>query len=546
MKPLNLVLFLLIAIAVQSQAQGSSTNKYRILKENRVYQWEANLEVIAPVNENNPRQAYLWIPPGCKQLKGIIFCGHNHIEEGILEDPLFRQALNELDFGEIWVTPGITSNYGNYDLKLGAQETFIEIINKLSEVSGYDEIRHAPIVYLSHSSQASQPWNFGAYNPERTLAMISFHGDSPRSTYLCCNLQNPNWQDRDIDGIPGLICIGELEWNEFRIEDSFRFMKQYPNSLISLLCNAGRGHSDFSQDDLKYLIAFIKKSAKYRMPKSWDGQSLMPLKKLKRKEGWLADRWHKNSPPSDRTESYNAYNGNKDSAYWYFDEEMARWTESIYTRERGKKKQYLGLMQNGKFLKRGELLEFMTDGKNMDIHAKVVFTDSSHTHFSDNHSIEPIWIKRCAGPVEIVNDTTFRFSFYRPGTLHKRVTEIGLFAFSESDYFYGHGVCDISWRMPLTLTEGKPQEIKFPDIPDVKEGTRFLQLKATTDRKLPVQYYVQSGPAYVEGDILIFAGLPPKTKYPVRITVVAWQYGSMVEPKIQTAKTVKKTFYLYK
>ena len=114
---------------------------------------------------------------------------------------------------------------------------------------------------------------------------------------------------------------------------------------------------------------------------------------------------------------------------------------------------------------------------------------------------------------------------------------------------YGHTVCMISWRMPVRLTEGKPQEIKFPEIADVKAGTPFIELKATSDRKLPVQYYVRSGPAYVDdvnGDKLILTALPPKTKYPVKVTVVAWQYGSMTNPKIQTAEPVERVFYIQK
>lgn len=535
------LLFILIACVTQSAAQQSPTGNTALI--NRVYQWETDIDVVPGSDENNPRRAFLWIPPTCKQLKGLIVCGHNQIEEGILEDPLFRNAMTRLDFGELWITSDMDPS-GVFNVHTGAQEIFNEATGELADVSGYEEIKYVPIVYLSHSSQASQPWNFGAWNPERTLAMISFHGDSPRSTYLCCNRYNPNWEDRNIDGIPGLISIGEEEWNEFRIEDSFKFMKQYPGSVISLLCNAGRGHSDFSQDDLKYLVRFIEKAAQYRMPNEWDGKSVMPLKKLHRKDGWLADRWHKNALPSAATNFFDGYVGNKDSAYWYFDEEMARWTESIYTRQRNKKKQYLTMMQNGRILKPDEPLEFFTDGHNADIHARVVFTDSSYTHLSEKHTIEPIIIKRYAGPVHIVNDTTFRLSHYRIGPFHRGSTFIGMFAFAESDMFYGHAIRQISWKMPARLTEGKPQELKFQNIPDVQAEVPSIKLKATSTAKLPVQYYVRSGPAYIDGDTLVFTKLPPKAKYPVKVTVVAWQYGSMGDPKIQTAEPVEQIFYL--
>lgn len=543
MKKINITLLIAALFTIQVMAQQTPAGTVGLI--NRVYQWEADIHSIPGDDEYNPRRAFLWLPPSCNQLKGLIVCGHNQIEEGILEDPAFRNAMTRLNFGQLWVTPDMDPA-GVFNVQTGAQKVFDEAIDKLATLSGYDELRHVPVVYLSHSSQASQPWNFGVWNPEKTLAMISFHGDSPRSTYLCCNRFNPDWGQRNIDGIPGLICIGEEEWNEFRVEDSFKFMKQYPGSVISLLCNAGRGHSDFSQDDLNYLIRFIEKAAHYRMPANWDGKAAMPLKKLRREDGWLADRWHKNALPAAATNTYNGYTGNKDSAYWYFDEEMARWTESIYTRERGKKKQYLTLMQNGRILKPGQPLTFFTDGHTIDIHATPVFTDSAYTRLSDKHTIEPIIIKRYAGPVSIVNDTTFRLSHYRTGLFHKRATFVGMFAFAQSDMFYKHAVCQVSWQMPVKLTEGKAQEIKFPEIADVKPGTPLLRLKATSSAKLPVQYYVQSGPAYVEGDTLIFTQLPPRTKYPVKITVVAWQYGSMADPRVQTAKPVERSFYITK
>jgi len=38
--------------------------------------------------------------------------------------------------------------------------------------------------------------------------------------------------------------------------------------------------------------------------------------------------------------------------------------------------------------------------------------------------------------------------------------------------------------------------------------------------------------------------LPPRTRYPVKITVVAWQYGTATELKYQTAEAVEQTFYI--
>ena len=50
------------------------------------------------------------------------------------------------------------------------------------------------------------PWNFAAWNNQRTLCVISFHGDAPRTNLCGYGTANVEWgRTRNIDGIPGLI-----------------------------------------------------------------------------------------------------------------------------------------------------------------------------------------------------------------------------------------------------------------------------------------------------------------------------------------------------
>jgi hypothetical protein len=61
---------------------------------------------------------------------------------------------------------------------------------------------------------------------------------------------------------------------------------------------------------------------------------------------------------------------------------------------------------------------------------------------------------------------------------------------------------------------------------------------------MPVEFYVVAGPAVVEHGRLIFTPIPPRTKFPVKITVTAWQWGRANEPRVQTAKSVTQSFLL--
>lgn len=59
-----------------------------------------------------------------------------------------------------------------------------------------------------------------------------------------------------------------------------------------------------------------------------------------------------------------------------------------------------------------------------------------------------------------------------------------------------------------------------------------------------VYYYVKEGPAEIEGNRMVMTKIPPRTKFPVKVTVVAWQYG--IRGKYKTSETVERSFYIEK
>ena len=54
------------------------------------------------------------------------------------------------------------------------------------------------------------------------------------------------------------------------------------------------------------------------------------------------------------------------------------------------------------------------------------------------------------------------------------------------------------------------------------------------------------GPAEIEGDTLQFTAIPPRAKFPVKVTVGAYQFGRPAEPKIQSAEPVFQEFLIEK
>lgn len=513
------------------------------------WQWMTVLDSVISNENNDHPHAFLWIPPNCKSVRAVVVGQHNMIEEGILEHSIFRNQLSKLGIAEIWITPCLDITF-DFNKKVGKR--FDEMMQSLADISGYTELAKAPIIPIGHSALASYPWNFAAWNPERTLALISIHGDAPQTNLTGSGRPNPDWGNKNIDGVPALFVMGEYEWWENRIAPGFEYIKRHPASTISFLADAGHGHFDYSDELISYLAIFIKKAAAYRLLKLNKANNTFELKPLNPGTGWLMDRWHKDSLPNAKANPYQLYAGNRSEASWTFDEDMCKKTEQYYVNARAKQKLNIGIQQNGFFIKpAGGLadinLKFNPLADGISFSVKAFFTDSSRMKSTDVAGLTPPIITRICGPVKKIDDSTFRLSFYRMGFNNpKRSNDIWLLASHKGDKKYKSAVQQMNLRFPLFNKEGRPQQISFPIIEDQKAGTKSISLHASSDARLPVYYYIKEGPAEIKGNTLYFTQVPKKAKFPIKVTVVAWQYGNNTEPEIQSAKSVEQVFYLKK
>lgn len=532
------------------------------------WQWSVPLpDIVSDETDGHP-QAFLWIPGDCQRVKAVVVGMHNMTEETLFEMPRFRKALSTMGIGLIWITPGWNQPW---DVTTGSQQAFDRMMNDLADVSGYSELKQIPVVPFGHSAMATFPWNFAAWNPERTLAVISFHGDAPRTNLTGYGRENLEWgRTRNIDGIPGLMVEGEYEWWEARVNPALAFRMMYPGSCLSFLCDVGRGHFDIADRTADYIALFLKKALKYRLPEDAPSgnDELSPaepvvLKNIRPQDGWLAERWRGGDTSLGETReassvkhpkraspaAYSSYRGDPHDAFWYLDREMAELTETIYRQQLGREPQYVGIVQDGQLLPYHPqshvrvTARFQPEADGLTFHLKVAYTNKEHTSLTSEHATVKPQITSINGPVRKLNDTTFTVRFYRMGMYNPlRTGEITLLASSDGDTHYKSAVQELTLRVPYRNTEGKRQCILFPGLPDITVGTDSLPLRAVSDCGLPVYYYVKEGPAEIQDGHLRFTPIPPRSKFPVKVTVVAWQYG--MQGKVQTAEPVERSFYI--
>jgi hypothetical protein len=131
-------------------------------------------------------------------------------------------------------------------------------------------------------------------------------------------------------------------------------------------------------------------------------------------------------------------------------------------------------------------------------------------------------------------------------TSERRSGDIWLLAGHPGDVEFKSTVQQFNMRIPLRNKEGMEQHIHFAPIADVTQTAKSVSLTATSDSGMPIYYYVQEGPAELKDGKLIFTTIPPRSKFPVKVTVVAWQYGRSIEPKVETAEPVIQSFNILK
>ncbi|MFT3738098.1 MAG: hypothetical protein QM786_05030 [Breznakibacter sp.] len=514
------------------------------------WQWCVPVPLVVSGETSDHPQAFLWIPPQCKQVRGVVVGQHNMSEEGILEHPGFRRTLSKLDFAEVWVTPGFNMVF---DFNQGAGGQFNRMMEALATESGYGELAFAPVVPIGHSAYASYPWNFAAWNPQRTLAVISVHGDAPLTNLTGSGRPNPDWEDRRIDGVPGLMVMGEYEWRDDRLAPTMAFRQKFPRSTVSLLADADHGHFDVSDQLVAYLCLFLEKAAHYRLPKQMPVDRPSELVPLDVCRGWLADRWQKDKLPRWPSAPYDRFTGQRGEAFWYIDKQMARATEAYYAKSRGKAERYIGFKQNGTLLPFNPkshariVADFLPEDDGLTFTLKPVLTDSSRTKVCPLPAGTHIRVDRICGPVQKINDTTFTVRFYRMGLNNpKRTADIWLMASMEGDKEHKTSVQQVTLRIPYRFAQGQTQQIRFDSLPDVNGKCRAMDLHASSSGGLPVHFYVKQGPAEIVGDRLTLTRIPPKAQYPVKVTVVAWQHGQSHPSMVKTAGPVEQNFLIFK
>ncbi len=515
--------------------------------------WQWSVPVAGGRSGAGPAVAYLWVPVACKHVRAVVVAQNNLEEIQILENPAFRKAMADLGFAEIWVSPYFDNLFRFNE---GAGDMFNAMMNDFASVSGYGELKYAPVAPLGHSAAASWPYYFAAWNPSRCLAALSVSGQWPywRDPRFAPDI----WGDKNIDYVPCLETMGEYESADSWANEGLAERKAHPLMPLSMFACPAEGHFSATDAKIGMLIFYLKKVARYRLPTKDPADGPVPLTPIDpTKTGWLVERWHEDKAPTTEPAPVGQYKGDSSQAWWFFDEETAREVVKFEARYQGLKKQMVGYVQDGKTLPlqnnhASVFLHLNADADGITFHTTGTFLDVSPADHAamgippatplGHASGGPVTVDVTMGPVEKIADDTFRLRLDRGLGANLKRYGAWFQATQPGDAVYKPTVQQATLEFAARNGQGADQHISFPPIPDMKANAKPYELNAISDSGMPVSYFVESGPAIIDGGKLVLTPIPPKAKMPIVVTVTAWQYGRSAEPKVKTADSVTRTF----
>ncbi len=497
---------------------------------------------VTVATEKGESTAFLWIPPKARHVRGIVIGGMTLMEREAAKDLRIRQACEAEQLAIVFLTRG-----------LGSTEVQ-PVLDDLARASGCGELSTAPLFFVGHSAGGPQAKALAAQMHARCFGLVQYRGGSPGG-------------DESIPpGVPALMMVGQFdEFGGTMRDESGRenwegardalaaFRGRHECNLGSIVVEPGAGHFAWSERNAAYLALFIRKAAQARIA----AEPAAELRDIDHRRGWLSDLTIK-APSEFPAAPYDEYRGDRAFAAWHFDREMARATIDYHAGGFGKKDQFLK-WNDPTWVDAGARffftrLEWVGDGQTFEVHP--VYADEYPRQDNGRgprwldagkpvgHSTAPIRIKPVSGPVVATGPTTFRMQYdaLAPATESSRVT-FAAYSMGDDQYRYTEQV-GMMPRGFSGFTKGQDQRITFLSPGNIKPGGSPIDLRATSDSGLPVQYYVAYGPAVITDGKLRIAELPARAVYPIPVKVVAYQFGRGVEPLVKTADPVEQTILI--
>lgn len=489
----------------------------------------------------HPSTAYLWIPPNISRVRGLIVAQQNVGEQRFTEHPAIREACAQNELAIVWFYPAMDIRFERR--REDAVSLLEEVLAKLGEISGYPEIAHTPWISFGHSTTTGFARALAEARPDRTLAIISAKGgvmlpEKGSFPGVYSGGHFPEWRQPTHDWTKQGRSLPNLK----KIREELR-ARWRPVSYVE---EFGGGHFDYTERYLSFLALYIDKAVRARL--NSDGS----LRTIREDEGFVVDVRPPLPTPPLAIMALAEAKGEMREAPWFFDRELAEAAAALWDYGRWERKNQIVAFANldgspAVFSKSGIVdpvpYQLSADGVTIE-RIETTFLDRLPDNFTQagmpltHAAVGPRTIEPISG-IFAVRDGVMTIE------LNRGYPETPNFILVRHAGDEKHRPSVQPGRFVPPTFVGRSQRITFDLIEKVPAGTAELALHASSDAGLQVRFFVRTGPAKVEGDRLVILPLPPRSRLPVAITVVAWQLGRDGNDPVEAAPFVEQTVYLH-
>jgi hypothetical protein len=569
-----------------------------------VYQFSVPVVPIFSNNAPDPnRRAYLWVPPGCTKLQGVIVGIHNMLEKPMFDDPVIRQACTDANLAIVFIaggdaayplTPNGTGNYtvGTLNMALSldpnsyatpdvnpatgvaftsqAEQAGAElavVLNNLATESGFTELQYAPILLTGHSAASPFVWIRGvatsAAMVNRVFAILPYKGFYPGS--IPSNLPvfhvSSEWQE---------ISNWSNTWEVMDGPQARKLRGGGTDRLFGEFVQPGTGHYEYDASQSGPMATFIKNVAALRIPANWPAPGYPTLNPISATSGYVVDVTTMGSGNAQPVaySTWVAAGNDPLRAYWYIDLATAQAVCDTMNAGFSKKSQIITGYQTPSTLaplstqSQGYVfynqVSYLPDGVNFQMRAASLNQSATWRLFnsgSEGMATGSILFKaNGSGAIRQTGADTFRVWLDRGGNPYRLGQPWEPFAIAyhpgDANYRRADRPFNITTAVPVFIINGTAQSITFPTVTNqVATNLPNISPGATASSGRPCQYWVASGPYHAtgtNGETLVADTLPAKTNWPIRVVVGAWQWGQNTAPQVQSATPVRSTFWIFR
>jgi len=282
--------------------------------ENQIFQFRTSDSCLLGPGQRRTATAYLWIPPSCRRVRGVVVAGRNLTEHWLVGHPAIRKACADSDLAMLWCCP----TFYDITVKDGKRhgEFLQQLLARLAAQSGYDELASAAWLPMGESNHLEMVKQLVDAWPERCIAGVQvkngmLNQQSTRVPILSAIGTCYEWDQEKIDLLQQWKNVSFCAAHQKRRADR----PEWPGSLI---LEPASGHFECTEAMAMVIAEYLLAAADARLSRDGSGG----LRPVELDDGYVAGLPVPGEKPFPPTR-YRDCRPESRSLPWYFNKRLA-------------------------------------------------------------------------------------------------------------------------------------------------------------------------------------------------------------------------------